>query len=97
MKFVFDPIYKGKKAKISPKIHKIEIWPKLRPKGLRGISKGLYFCSTPSKILSAVREDDAAAPPPIVHYLSKPRYQYSTAKSEVQTICELFLNSLYFK
>ena len=30
--FVFDPIYKGKRAKISPKIHKIEIWPKLRPK-----------------------------------------------------------------
>ena len=30
--FVFDPIYKGKRAKISPKIHKIEILPKLRPK-----------------------------------------------------------------
>ena len=30
--FVFDPIYKGKRAKISPKIHKIEIWPKSRPK-----------------------------------------------------------------
>ena len=24
---MFDPIYKGKRAKISPKIHKIEIWP----------------------------------------------------------------------
>ena len=30
--FVFDPIYKGKMAKISPKINKIEIWPKSRPK-----------------------------------------------------------------
>ena len=30
--FVFDPIYKGKMAKISPKINKIEIWPKWRPK-----------------------------------------------------------------
>ena len=24
----FDPILQGKMAKISPKIHKIEIWPK---------------------------------------------------------------------
>ena len=30
--FVFDPIYKGKRAKISPKINKIEIWLKLGPK-----------------------------------------------------------------
>ena len=29
---MFYPIYKGKMAKISPKIHKIEIWPKSRPK-----------------------------------------------------------------
>ena len=27
MIFVFDPIYMGKMAKISPKIDKIEIWP----------------------------------------------------------------------
>ena len=26
------PIYMGKRAKISPKIHKIEIWPKIAPK-----------------------------------------------------------------
>ena len=30
--FVFDPIYKGKRAKISPKINKIEIWLKSGPK-----------------------------------------------------------------
>ena len=30
--FVFDPIYKGKRAKISPKVNKIEIWPISRPK-----------------------------------------------------------------
>ena len=28
----FIPFYKGKMAKISPKINKIKIWPKLRPK-----------------------------------------------------------------
>ena len=28
----FDPILQGKMAKISPKIHKIEIWPKSHPK-----------------------------------------------------------------
>ena len=28
----FDSILQGKMAKISPKIHKIEIWPKSRPK-----------------------------------------------------------------
>ena len=30
--FVFDPIYKGERAKISPKINKIEIWLKPGPK-----------------------------------------------------------------
>ena len=28
----FDPILQGEMGKISPKIHKIEIWPKSRPK-----------------------------------------------------------------
>ena len=28
----FDPILHGKMAKIGPKLHKIEIWPKSRPK-----------------------------------------------------------------
>ena len=28
----FHPILQGKMAKISPNIHKIEIWPKSRPK-----------------------------------------------------------------
>ena len=37
--FVFDPIYKGKRAKISPKIHKIEIWPKSRPKVINSPNK----------------------------------------------------------
>ena len=31
--------YKGKMAKISPKIHKIEIWPKLRPKVINSPNK----------------------------------------------------------
>ena len=37
--FVFDPIYKGKMAKISPKINKIEIWPKSRPKVINSPNK----------------------------------------------------------
>ena len=31
--------YKGKMAKISPKIHKIEIWPKSRPKVINSPNK----------------------------------------------------------
>ena len=37
--FVFDPIYKGKRAKISPKINKIEIWPKSRPRVINSRNK----------------------------------------------------------
>ena len=33
------PIYMGKRAKISPKIHKIEIWPKSRPKVINSRNK----------------------------------------------------------
>ena len=33
--FIFTLFYKGKMAKISPKINKIEIWPKLRPKVIK--------------------------------------------------------------
>ena len=33
------PIYMGKRAKISPKIHKIEIWPKSRPKVINSPNK----------------------------------------------------------
>ena len=35
----FDPILQGKMAKISPKIHKIEIWPKSRPKVINSQNK----------------------------------------------------------
>ena len=31
--------YKGKMAKISPKIHKIELWPKSRPKVINAANK----------------------------------------------------------
>ena len=33
------PIYKGKMAKISPKINKFEIWPKSRPKVINSRNK----------------------------------------------------------
>ena len=35
----FDPILQGKMAKISPKIHKIEIWPKSRLKVINSPNK----------------------------------------------------------
>jgi len=35
----FDPIYKGKMAKIRPKIHKIEKWSKSRPKVINSRNK----------------------------------------------------------
>ena len=35
----FDPILQGKMAKISPKIHKIEIWPKSHPKVINSLNK----------------------------------------------------------
>ena len=35
----FDPILQGKMAKISPKIHKIEIWPKSHPKVINSRNK----------------------------------------------------------
>ena len=35
----FIPFYKGKMTKISPKIHKIEIWPKSRPKMINSRNK----------------------------------------------------------
>ena len=35
----FDPILQGKMAKISPKINKIEIWPKSRPKVINSRNK----------------------------------------------------------
>ena len=35
----FDPILQGKRAKICLKIHKIEIWPKLRPKVINSRNK----------------------------------------------------------
>ena len=35
----FDPILQGKMAKISPNIHKIEIWPKSRPKVINSQNK----------------------------------------------------------
>ena len=35
----FDPILQGKMAKISPNIHKIEIWPKSRPKVVNSQNK----------------------------------------------------------
>ena len=35
----FDPILQGKMAKISPNIHKIEIWPKSRPKVINSRNK----------------------------------------------------------
>ena len=37
LKFIL--FYKGKMAKISPKINKIEIWPKLRPKVITSQNK----------------------------------------------------------
>ena len=38
LKFIL--FYKGKMAKISPKINKIEIWPKSRPKVINSRNKG---------------------------------------------------------
>ena len=35
----FTPFYQGKMAKISPKINKIEIWPKSRPKVINSQNK----------------------------------------------------------
>ena len=35
----FTLFYKGKMAKISPKINKIEIWPKSRPKVINSPNK----------------------------------------------------------
>ena len=35
----FDPILQGKMAKISLNIHKIEIWPKSRPKVINSQNK----------------------------------------------------------
>ena len=35
----FDPILQGKMAKISPKIHKIEKWPKSHPKVINSRNK----------------------------------------------------------
>ena len=35
----FDPILQGKMAKISPNIHKIEIWPKSLPKVINSRNK----------------------------------------------------------
>ena len=37
----FDPILQGKMSKISPKIHKIEIWPKSHPKVINSRDKSL--------------------------------------------------------
>ena len=37
--FVFALFTKGKRAKISPKIDKIEIWPKSRPKVINSPNK----------------------------------------------------------
>ena len=35
----FTQFYKGKTAKISPKMNEIEIWPKLRPKVINSSNK----------------------------------------------------------